>query len=160
MRNSVNYEQFFVLDEDFSNFKAVDDPREKKGKSLNAQIAEWIFTVLSLILMLCTVPFSLFFTIKFCSAFEKIVILRLGHVKKVAGPGIVFVLPCIDKYKRVDIRTYSIELNDLSVITADKGVVEVKAVVFAQVTDPLMLVCTLTDKDEVTLYCNFLFFRQ
>ena len=63
--------------------------------------------LLSMLLVICTFPLSLFVTMKQVKEYERAVILRLGRVKKggAVGPGLFFVLPCLDDIVTVDLRT-------------------------------------------------------
>merc|ERR1711997_222260 len=53
---------------------------------------------LSMILIICTFPFSLCFTVKMVQEYERAVIFRLGRVKRggAVGPGLFFIIPCKD----------------------------------------------------------------
>lgn len=69
-------------------------------------------TALSLLLLLATFPISLFLCIKVVQEYERVVIFRLGRLLKggARGPGIFFVIPCIDTYCKVDLRTVSFDV--------------------------------------------------
>ena len=58
---------------------------------------------LSMLLIICTFPLSLFVTMKQVQEYERAVIFRLGKVKKggAVGPGLFFVLPCLDAIQTV-----------------------------------------------------------
>ncbi|XP_051155731.1 band 7 protein AGAP004871 isoform X2 [Leptopilina boulardi] len=62
---------------------------------------------LSWLLVILTMPFSLFVCFKVVQEYERAVIFRLGRLLSggAKGPGIFFILPCIDAYARVDLRT-------------------------------------------------------
>ena len=62
-----------------------------------------LITVLSLLLVLVTFPLSLLVTVKVVKEYERAVIFRLGRLLKggARGPGIFFVLPCVDSYSKV-----------------------------------------------------------
>ncbi|XP_050337474.1 band 7 protein AGAP004871 isoform X10 [Bactrocera neohumeralis] len=62
---------------------------------------------LSVGLVILTLPFSLFVCFKVVQEYERAVIFRLGRLMQggAKGPGIFFILPCIDSYARVDLRT-------------------------------------------------------
>lgn len=78
--------------------------------------------------------------------------MRLGRFQKICGPGTVFVLPCIDKISRMDIRVSSFQIPPLQIITADKGLVEVIAVVFSKIIDPMAVLCGVQNKEQVNLF--------
>ena len=69
-------------------------------------------TVLSLFLIVLTLPLSLLFVVKVVQEYERAVIFRLGRLRKggAKGPGIFFVIPCVDNYRKVDLRTVSFDV--------------------------------------------------
>lgn len=75
--------------------------------------------------------------------------MRLGRLQKICGPGTVFILPCIDKISRMDTRITSFQIPSLQLITADKGLVEVVAVVFSKIVDPMAALCGVQNKEQV-----------
>ena len=75
-------------------------------------------TVLSLIFILATLPLSLFFVVKVVQEYERAVIFRLGRLLTggARGPGVFFVIPCVDVYEKIDMRscTYEIPPQEVS----------------------------------------------
>ena len=69
-------------------------------------------TMVSLLLILVTLPTSLCFCIKVVQEYERAVIFRLGRLRPggAKGPGIFFVIPCIDSHNKVDLRTVSFDV--------------------------------------------------
>lgn len=53
------------------------------------------------------------------------------------GPGLVFMLPCIDEYVKVDLRTRSFDVNPQEIITKDSVSIRVDAVVYYSIRNPL-----------------------
>ncbi|CAD5218801.1 unnamed protein product [Bursaphelenchus okinawaensis] len=142
--------QYLSIHEDFSNLKQQPPTDEVHARSSVADaILYKVFVCLSAVLLAVTLPFSLIFCLKFVASYETLVVLRLGRTHKVHESGSILVLPFIDKVHRIDVRPKNVELPELSVITADKGIVSVKVVVCYQVTNPFALVCTIKDKDDV-----------
>ena len=95
-----------------------------------------ILAFLSVILVLVTLPFSLCYCVKVVQEYERAVIFRLGRLKKggASGPGLFFILPCIDKYSCVDLRTVSYEVPPQEMLSRDSVTVSVDAVCFYKVT--------------------------
>jgi hypothetical protein len=118
-------------------------------------IIEYFFIGLSFIVLVCTLPFSLIFSLKFVSTFERLVVLRLGKAQEVRGPGTFLVLPFIDKTAKIDIRVNSYELPSISIITMDKGIAEFSAAIFYKVTDPLTSYCNVQNKDTMIKDCAY-----
>ncbi|XP_065569542.1 band 7 protein AGAP004871-like isoform X2 [Artemia franciscana] len=67
----------------------------------------WLLAGLSWIIVLMTMPFSFFTCFKVVQEYERAVIFRLGRLLSggAKGPGIFFILPCIESYTKVDLRT-------------------------------------------------------
>ena len=59
-----------------------------------------------------TFPLSLLFTVKVVQEYERAVIFRLGRLVAggARGPGVFFVIPCIDVYEKIDMRTTTFEI--------------------------------------------------
>ena len=66
-----------------------------------------LLTVVSFIMIVATLPFSLLYTIKVVQEYERAVIFRLGRLVTggARGPGVFFVIPCLDVYEKIDMRT-------------------------------------------------------
>ncbi|XP_052132376.1 band 7 protein AAEL010189-like, partial [Frankliniella occidentalis] len=103
-------------------------------------IIELVATVASVVLLVITLPFSLLFTFKVVQEFERAVIFRLGRLRAggARGPGVFFVLPCIDTYCKVDLRTVSFDVPPQEVLSRDSVTVHVDAVVFYRVDCPIL----------------------
>ncbi|ESO96031.1 hypothetical protein LOTGIDRAFT_231818 [Lottia gigantea] len=71
-----------------------------------------ILTILSYFFVIVTIPFSLCICIKVVQEYERAVIFRLGRLVSggAKGPGIFFVLPCIEQYTKCDLRTISFDI--------------------------------------------------
>ncbi|HTP09904.1 MAG TPA: slipin family protein [Anaerolineae bacterium] len=74
-------------------------------------------------------------SIKVLREWERGVILRLGRLRPVRGPGLTFIIPLADRLYRVDLRVITLDVTQQRVITHDNVSVEVDAVVFYQVRD-------------------------
>ena len=69
-------------------------------------------TIVSLIIIIASLPFSLFFVVKVVQEYERAVIFRLGRLLTggARGPGVFFVIPCVDVYEKIDMRTCTYEI--------------------------------------------------
>ena len=58
-----------------------------------------LLTMLSILMVICTLPFSLCVCVKMVQEYERAVIFRLGRLKRggAVGPGLFFIIPCIGK---------------------------------------------------------------
>ena len=61
---------------------------------------------------------------------------RLGRLRPLAGPGLVFLIPFVDRMERVDLRTITLTIPPQEVITRDNVPARVNAVAYFRVTDP------------------------
>ena len=68
--------------------------------------------------------------------YERGVLFRLGRLKPLAGPGLVFLVPFVDRLVRVDLRTVTLTIPPQEVITRDNVPARVNAVAYFKVTDP------------------------
>lgn len=78
----------------------------------------------------------LFMAIKVLNEYERAVIFRLGRIIAHKGPGIIFLIPFIDRMVRVSLRTVTMDVPPQDVITRDNVSVKVNAVIYFRVMDP------------------------
>ncbi|CAB3368870.1 Hypothetical predicted protein [Cloeon dipterum] len=115
-------------------------------------VIEVIATLASIILLVFTLPFSLCFAFKVVQEYERAVIFRLGRLRTggARGPGIFFVLPCVDTYCKVDLRTVSFDVAPQEVLTKDSVTVTVDAVIYYRVQEPLNAVVKVNNYSHST----------
>ena len=75
-------------------------------------------------------------SIKILREYERGVVFRLGRLIGAKGPGIIFIIPGVDKLLRVSLRTVALEIPPQDVITRDNISIRVNAVVYFRVVDP------------------------
>lgn len=111
-----------------------------------------ILMFLSFIVVLVTFPISLFFCIKVVQEYERAVIFRVGRLLSGGskGPGIFFVLPCIEGYTKVDLRTVSFDVPPQEILTSDSVTVSVDAVVYYRVCNPTISVANVENAHHAT----------
>jgi len=98
----------------------------------------------SMILIAVTLPWSLLYCVKMVQEYERAVIFRLGRLKGgAAGPGLFFILPCIDNYRCMDLRSVSYEVPPQEMLSRDSVTVSVDAVCFYKISNPLAAVCNV-----------------
>ncbi|XP_076455018.1 band 7 protein AAEL010189-like [Babylonia areolata] len=97
----------------------------------------YVLTGLSYVLVVLFFPFSLMVCIKIVQEYERAVIYRLGRLVSggAKGPGMFFILPCMDSYSKVDLRTVSFDVPPQEVLTRDSVTVAVDAVVYFRIHD-------------------------
>uniref|UniRef100_A0A914IDU6 Band 7 domain-containing protein n=1 Tax=Globodera rostochiensis TaxID=31243 RepID=A0A914IDU6_GLORO len=115
-------------------------------------ICGWILTVLSYILIFLTLPISACMSIKVVQEYERAVIFRLGRLLPggAKGPGIFFIVPCIDTYRKVDLRVLSFEVPPQEILSKDSVTVAVDAVVYFRISNATISVTNVEDASRST----------
>ncbi|XP_057378209.1 band 7 protein AGAP004871-like isoform X3 [Daphnia carinata] len=115
-------------------------------------ICAFILTLFSFLLILATFPLSLCFSVKVVQEYERAVIFRLGRLLKggARGPGIFFIVPCIDTYRKVDLRTVSFDVPPQEILSRDSVTVAVDAVVYYRVQNPTIAVSNVENFSHST----------
>jgi len=80
--------------------------------------------------------------------YERAVVFRLGRLTPFRGPGVIFIIPVIERSVRVDLRTVTLDIAPQDVITRDNVTIKVSAVLYFRVLDP---------SRAVTEVANYLF---
>lgn len=91
-----------------------------------------MFYLLALVLII----FFLASAIKVLREYERGVIFRLGRLIQTKGPGLIILIPIIDKMVKVSLRLVTMDVPSQDVITRDNVSVKVDAVVYFRVMDP------------------------
>lgn len=86
--------------------------------------------------------------LKVLNEYERAVIFRLGRLTPFRGPGVIFVIPVLERMVRIDLRTVTLDIPPQDVITKDNVSVKVSAVLYFRVVDP---------SRAVTEVANYLF---
>ena len=91
-----------------------------------------------------------FSAIKVLREYERGVIFLLGRFWKVKGPGLIIVVPGIQKMIRVDLRTIVMDVPTQDVISRDNVSVKVSAVIYFRVLDPERAIIQVENRVEAT----------
>ena len=83
--------------------------------------------------------------------YERGVIFRLGRLIAQKGPGLIFLIPIIDRMVRVDLRTVTLNIPPQEVITRDNVPASVNAVCYFRVVNPARSVVEVEDFGAATL---------
>ena len=89
-------------------------------------------------------------SIKIMPEYQRIVIFRLGRLAGIKGPGLVFIIPIIDRIIKLDLRTRVIDVPKQRIITHDNVTVDVDAVVYFRITDPQKAIVEVQRYDIAT----------
>jgi len=91
-----------------------------------------MFGILAIVLLI----FFLSAAIKVLREYERGVVFRLGRVINTKGPGLIIIIPVIDKLIRISLRLVAMDVPPQDVITRDNVSVKVNAVIYFRVMDP------------------------
>jgi regulator of protease activity HflC (stomatin/prohibitin superfamily) len=90
----------------------------------------------SLIVIIVFVIFVLASSIRILREYERGVVFRLGRLMAVRGPGLILLIPVIDKMVKVSLRTVVMDVPPQDIITQDNVSIKVNAVVYFRVIQP------------------------
>jgi len=127
----------------------VDKQQDDGGGS---NICGFFLTIISVIMIIATFPISIWMCFKVVQEYERAVIFRLGRLVKggARGPGIFFIIPCIDTYRGVDLRTVSFDVPPQEILTRDSVTVAVDAVVYYRVQNPTIAISNVENYNAST----------
>lgn len=101
--------------------------------------------------IIAAVVLLLILAIHIISEWERAVILRLGRLIKLKGPGLIFIIPIIDRLIRVPLRTVVYDVPEQEVITNDNVSCKVNAVLYYRVVDPNKAIVNVQHFHEATI---------
>ncbi len=94
-------------------------------------------TLYPIIAIIALVIFFLSAAIRILNEYERGVIFRLGRVIASKGPGLIILIPIVDKMVKVSLRLVAMDVDPQDVITRDNVSVKVNAVIYFRVIDPV-----------------------
>lgn len=89
----------------------------------------------TMIVLIVLVVMFLASAIRILNEYERAVIFRLGRLIATKGPGIIILIPIVDKMVKVDMRTITMDVPSQDVISRDNVSIKVSAVVYFRVVD-------------------------
>nr|XP_056721793.1 stomatin-like protein 1 [Euleptes europaea] len=132
------------------------DPLEQGQKGLGvpqgffSQLCHGGIIALVFLLTVLTFPISGWFVLKTVPTYERVIVFRLGRIRAPKGPGLVLLLPFIDHWQRVDMRTRAFSIPPCKLTSQDGALVSVGADVQFRVCDPVLSVMTVNDLNMAT----------
>jgi len=110
-------------------------------------ICAHLLTIAALFMIVTTLPLSLFFVIKVVQEYERAVIFRLGRLLTggARGPGVFFIIPCVDTYEKVDMRSQTYEIPPQEILTKDSVTVFVNAILYYKVDNAISAIANVDD---------------
>jgi regulator of protease activity HflC (stomatin/prohibitin superfamily) len=86
-----------------------------------------------------------FSAVKVVQEYERGVVFRLGRLVGPRGPGLILLIPFVERMEKVDLRTITMDVPSQEVITKDNVTVRVSAVVYFRVLDPNAAIVNIAD---------------
>ena len=96
---------------------------------MSAAIVVPIVVIIALLALLST-------AVKITREYERGVVFRLGRLLRAKGPGVIFLIPIVDRMVRIDLRVVTLDVPRQEMMTRDNVPVTVDAVVYFRVVDP------------------------
>lgn len=84
-------------------------------------------------------------SVKVLNEYERGVVFRLGRLRPEVGPGLVLLIPVVDRMVRVSLRLVAMDVPTQDIITRDNVSVKVNAVLYFRVTDPNKAITNVDD---------------
>jgi len=128
------------------------DKNESQDEDDGGGCFEGLLKAISILFIILTFPITIWSCIRMVQEYERAVIFRLGRAKKgkAMGPGLFFIIPCIDQIQVVDLRTISFDVPPQEILTKDSVTVAVDAVVYYKIVNPYASVCSVTNANNST----------
>nr|XP_004666756.2 stomatin-like protein 1 isoform X2 [Jaculus jaculus] len=109
-----------------------------------------LISFLGFLLLVVTFPISGWFALKIVPTYERMIVFRLGRIRAPQGPGMVLLLPFIDSFQRVDLRTRAFSVPPCKLASKDGAVLSVGADVQFRIWDPVLSVMAVKDLNTAT----------
>uniref|UniRef100_H2ZFS0 Band 7 domain-containing protein n=1 Tax=Ciona savignyi TaxID=51511 RepID=H2ZFS0_CIOSA len=134
------------------NGNSYNDNINISGDDTDYGCCGYLLLGVSMLFMVILFPLALCAGIKVVQEYERAVIFRLGRLSKggAKGPGIFFIIPCTDEYRKVDLRTVSFDVPPQEILTKDSVTISVDAVVYYRVQDATMSIANVENADGAT----------
>jgi regulator of protease activity HflC (stomatin/prohibitin superfamily) len=108
---------------------------------LQLSFAEYIGIVIGIIVMIIIIASA----IRVVREYERAVVFRLGRLIGAKGPGLILLVPIVDKAVKVDLRIVTLDVPKQKIITLDNVTVDVDAVVYLRVNEPTNAIVKVND---------------
>ncbi len=99
----------------------------------------------SIVVIIFLVVYFLFAAIKILKEYERGVVFRLGRLIPLKGPGLIIIIPGVDKLVKVSLRTITMDVPPQDIITSDNVTVKVNAVIYFRPMEPTKAITEVED---------------
>ncbi|XP_020368706.2 stomatin-like protein 1 isoform X1 [Rhincodon typus] len=138
--------------QEHSSTHAVKDFRLGNTQGCPELVCSWILIVLACIFMVLTFPVTGWFVLKSVPKYERFVVFRLGRILGSKGPGMILLLPFIDRWQKVDLRSKTFIIAPFEAKCKDGALITVGAEVQYRIWNPVLSVALVEDTDSTTAY--------
>ncbi|XP_008834690.1 stomatin-like protein 1 isoform X2 [Nannospalax galili] len=125
-------------------------PGADAPQSWSSCLCHGLISFLGFLLLMITFPISGWFALKIVPTYERMIVFRLGRIRTPQGPGMVLLLPFIDSFQRVDLRTRAFNVPPCKLTSKDGAVLSVGADVQFRIWDPVLSVMAVKDLNMAT----------
>lgn len=108
---------------------------------LQLSIMEYVGIAIGLIVLIIIIASS----IRVLREYERAVVFRLGRLIGAKGPGLILLVPIVDKAVKVDLRVVTLDVPKQKIITLDNVTIDVDAVIYLRVHEPTNAVVKVND---------------
>jgi regulator of protease activity HflC (stomatin/prohibitin superfamily) len=108
------------------------------------------WSLIFIVVILLVILLVLASAVKIVKEYERGVVFRLGRLLGPRGPGLILLVPFIERMQKIDLRTVTLDVPSQEVITRDNVTVRVNAVAYFRVLDPNAAIVNVTDYNRAT----------
>ena len=98
-----------------------------------------------LIIILCILVVLVFSSLRVVKEYERGVIFFLGKATGVRGPGLIILVPILERMSKVMLRTVTMDIPSQKIITKDNVSIDIAAVAYYKIVDPMKSVIAIED---------------
>jgi len=99
------------------------------------QVSSQLSDIVIVIIVLIIVLGLIFYSIKIIREYERLVVFRLGRLVGARGPGVVLVLPFINRFNKIDLRERYLEVPHQTCITKDNAPTDIDFLIYYKVME-------------------------
>jgi regulator of protease activity HflC (stomatin/prohibitin superfamily) len=110
-----------------------------------------ISLIIGLVFLLIVVLVFVGLSFRIVKEWQRAVVLRLGRVLGVKGPGIIFLIPFVDRPVVVDLRINNVDIPPQTMITKDNVTLSIDAVVYYKVIDTIKAVANISNYNSAVI---------
>ncbi|OCT85122.1 podocin [Xenopus laevis] len=129
----VDVDDVVVSEEETEIMALLETSQKDEGvKPEGFRVFEGLLIFCCLLLVILTLPLSIWFCVKVVREYERAVIFRLGRILsgRARGPGLFFYLPCLDKCHKVDFRLKTFEVPFHQIVTKDLVTLDIDVICY------------------------------